>query len=128
MQELNVNWSKVAHKNKIWDHFKGWEENHNLSIVYNTDNKEGKVFQPGATGLISKGKLSHTWSSSGVDKTKLGRWAWSRFQGSYGQYFRLVSVYRPCYNIRYNSAYMQQYRYAMKYKNGICPREMFLGI
>ena len=38
----------------------------------------------------------------------------------------MVSVYRPCYNVAYNSAYMQQYRYSLKERGGICPRELLL--
>ena len=26
IQELNVCWTKVAHRNKIWDRFRGWKE------------------------------------------------------------------------------------------------------
>ena len=117
----------VAHKNKIWDRFRGYRESHNLSVAFNTEDKNSKAFQPGGTALLSVGKLSHTWDSSGVDSTKLGRYSWSRFQGSYGRYLRVVSVYRPCYsNINYNSTYLQQLRYSLKKRNGVCPRELFI--
>ena len=36
----------------------------------------------------------------------------------------MISVYRPCKaNKVYNSAYMQHFRYSMKKRGGICPRD-----
>ena len=65
--------------------------------------------------------------SSGFDKEKLGRWAWSRYQGSSGRHLRVVSVYRSCMSTqRVNSVYMKQYGYSLSKRNGICPRELFL--
>ena len=110
MQQLNVCWSKVQNKSKIWDRFRGYEEHHNLSVAFNSGDATSKAFQPGGAALLSVGRISQTCQSSGSDGKKLGRWTWSRFQGSFGRFCRVVSVYRPCYNVAYNSAYMQQYR------------------
>ena len=125
-QELNVCWAKVAHKNKMWERFKGWEENFKLSVAYNTTDKNAKAFQPGGTAIMTIGKVSHMWDSSGVDKSSLGRWTWTRYQGSGGRHVRVISIYKPVPNIRRcNAVYMQQYTYSLQHRQGICPKEMF---
>ena len=127
LQQLNVCWNKVGNQNKIWDRFRGWQENCNLSVSYNTEDANRKAFQPGGTAVIATGKITHTWDSSGVDEMKLGRWSWTRFQGSYGRYLRIVSVYCPGRDTRkLNSAYMHQYRYSLRKRGGKCPRELLL--
>jgi hypothetical protein len=118
IQELNVCWTKVAHRNKIWDRFRGWKESSHLSVAFNTEDKDAKVSQTGGTALISINKISHIWDSAGVDKSKLGRWAWTRYQGTEGRNLRVVSVYRPVVNDGYNSVYMQQLRYSVKKQTG----------
>lgn len=128
MQQLNICWNKVQHKNKIWDRFRGYEEHFNLSVAWNKDDKNNSknAFQPGGTALLSVGQISHVWQSMGADARNLGRWTWSRFQGSRGRFCRVVSVYRPSYNVKkYNSAYMQQYRYSLKERGEVCPRALF---
>ena len=127
LQELNVCWYKIPEKQRIWDRLKGWKEQFNLSVAHNMEEKDTQAYQPGGTAVISVGKISHTWAASGSDAWKLGRWSWTRFQGSYGRYVRVVSIYRPYMKtIKLNSNYMQQYRYSMKKRGGICPRELFL--
>ena len=127
IQQLNVCWSKVSNTNKIWDRFRLWKENQNISVAYDTTDRNANCHQPGGVAVISLGKISHTWESSGYDNERLGRWAWSRYQGSYGRYLRVVSIYRPCINTqKINSIYMKQYGYSLKKREGKCPRELFL--
>ena len=125
-QQLNYCWSTLSYKNRVWDRFRGWKESHNLTVAYNTCEKPPAYFQPGGTAVLSVNKISHTWESSGVDGTNLGRWAWSRYQGSHGRHLRVVSVYRAATNSKTNSTYVQQLRYSMQHKNGVCPRELLL--
>ena len=128
IQQLNVCWSKVSNINKIWDRFRRWRENHNISVAYDTTDKNANCHQPGGVALIAVGKITHTWESSGYDKEQLGRWAWSRYQGSYGRHLRVVSVYRPCINTqKIKSIYMKQYSYSLRKREGKCPRELFLN-
>ena len=95
IQQLDVCWDKVRNKDKIWDRWKGWQENSNISVAYSRDEKDRAAYQPGGAAVIASGSISHTWDASGSDNHKLGRWAWTRFQGSYGRYFRVVSLYTP---------------------------------
>ena len=126
VQQLDICWDKVENHKKIWDRFRGWQESCNLSVAFNIEDSNRMPYQPGGTAVISTGKITHTWDSSGVDEKKLGRWSWTRYQGSYGRYLRIVSVYRPCTSRHQNSAFMTQYRYSLKKRGGQCPKELFL--
>ena len=126
LQQLDVSWDKVKNANKIWDRVRGWKESSNLSVCYNTEDVNRRTYQPGGTAVIAVDKITHTWDSSGFDNKKLGRYSWIRFQGSYGRYLRIVSVYRPCRSENDNSAYMAQYRYSLRFREGRCPRELLL--
>ena len=118
-QQLDVCWDRVRNRNKIWDRFRGWKEDSKLSVAYSTDDIDRKPYQPGGAAVITTGKMTHTWDSSGVDSKRLGRWAWTRLQGSCGRYVRMISIYRPYKNTtNLNSAYMAQYRYSLKNKGG----------
>ena len=126
VQQLNVCWTHLANKHKIWDRFRGWKESSHLKVAYNRREKSKTYFQPGGTAVMALNKVSHSWESSGVDDTKLGRYAWMRFQGSYGRHLRIISIYRPVYSRKYNSAFMQQLRYSMQYRDGRNPRDILL--
>ena len=71
-------------------------------------------------------KFAHKVVEIGVDSKKLGRWAWTRYQGTFDRYFRVIIIYRPMVGKDYNSAYMQQYIHSMKHSDGRCPRKLFM--
>jgi len=83
-----------------------WKESSKLSVAYNAEDVNRKTFQPGGTGVVAVGNITNQWDSSGFDSKKLSRWSRTRFQGSYGRYLRVVSVYIPCSTENTNSAYM----------------------
>ena len=124
IQEFNVCWNKVKNTNKVWDRFRGWKESCNISVAFNTFEKNAVRYQPGGTGIVSIDKMSHVWDTSGFDDKNLGRWAWTRYRGSMGRFMRVISMYRPVVNTDYNSAYMQQLRYSLQHRGGVCPREL----
>jgi len=126
LQQLDGSWDKVQNVNKIRDRFRGWKESYNLSVVYNTEDVNRKAIHPGGTAVVAVGNVTHHWGSLGFDSKKLSRWSWTQFQGSYGKYLRVVSVYRPCSTDNTNSAYMTHYRYSLRYREGKCPRELLL--
>ena len=128
IQQLDVCWDKVRNRNKIWDRWRGWAENSNLSVAYSTDEVDRRPYQPGGAAVISSGRITHTWDSSGTDNRKLGRWAWTRFQGSYGRNFRVVSIYRPFQNTKNaNAAFMTQLRYSVKNRGGEVSKRVVFG-
>ena len=55
-------------------------------------------------------------SSSGVDKTGLGRWIWTRLRGKGETHTRIISAYRPCLNKGIGTVWSQHYRYIKKEK------------
>ena len=127
VQELNVCWSKVQEKNRIWDRFRYWREVAQLSVAYNSQDVNKIRHQPGGTAVLSINKMANRVIATGADESKLGRWAWTRYQGSFDRTFIIFSVYRPVEgNGGFNSAYVQQLRYSMKHRNGRCPREILL--
>jgi len=126
IQETNVCWNKVGQKNAIWDRFRGWKEACKLSVAFNSYESNSQKYQPGGGALITINKLAHKVIGVGSDDTKLGRWTWTRYQGTFNRIFRVVNIYRPVVGKEYNSAYMQQYRHAIKYNDGKCPREVLM--
>ena len=66
-QQLNVCWSKVMHKNKIWDRFRGWKEACNLSVAFNCKEKSESYFQPGGISIISTNKIVHAVDKIGAN-------------------------------------------------------------
>ena len=55
-------------------------------------------------------------SSSGVDKTGLGRWIWTRLRGKGETHTRIISAYRPCLNKGIGTVWSQHFRYIKKEK------------
>ena len=129
IQELNVCWRKVGEQHRIWDRFRNWKEICQLSAAYNTRDINSVKYQPGGTAIVTINKLAHRVIDHGGDSSNLGRWVWTRYQGSFNRKFVVFSVYRPidCKGKKgYNSAYEQQLCYSMKYNGGRCPRELLL--
>jgi len=67
LQQLYVSWDKVQNENKIWDRFRGRKESSKLSLTYNTEDANRKVFQPGGTAVVAVGNVTYQWDSSGFD-------------------------------------------------------------
>ena len=95
MQETHVCWYKAQNVNKIWDRFRGWRESGgcHLNVAYNSRDKLGDISQYGGTSIVTLNNLTNIYSDSGVDDTKLGRCAYTRFRGSEGRVFQVISVY-----------------------------------
>ena len=62
----------------------------------------------------------------GEDKSLLGRWAWTRFEGKDKRRLRVITLYRPCINGGSRSAYAQQLRWLMKENKSRTPRAALL--
>ena len=126
-QQLNVCWSKLKYKYRVWDRFKGWNESYSMSVAFNNQDVTSTPYQPGGTALLTTNKLTYMIDSNGVDDNKLGRWTWVRYKGVDGKFLRVVSIYRPCICKLQNSAYMQAVRYFIKKGVDTCPRKVFLS-
>jgi hypothetical protein len=55
------------------------------------------VIQAGGVAVITTSKLTPRCSDGGGDPSGLGRWAWTRIEGSGNRNIRLILVYRPCH-------------------------------
>ena len=60
VQQLNVCWTHLANKHKIWDRFRGWKESSHLKVAYNRREKSKTSFQPGGTAVMALNKVSHS--------------------------------------------------------------------
>jgi len=128
IQEKNVCWHKMRNKHKMWDRFRGWKEcgSCKLAVAYNSSDTIKEKSQYGGTTLITMNILAHRYVGSGIDETKLGRWAWTIYRGKEGKVFHVVLVYRPCTSGKYNSVYLQQMQYLLNHNDVRCPREVIL--
>jgi hypothetical protein len=63
----------------------------------------------------------------GWDKTNLGRWTWTRYQGMNAQTLRIVVAYWPNTPQGPYSVYAQQNAYFHSISRDICPRRAFLA-
>ena len=65
--------------------------------------------QQGGTAVWTRGSMVHRAAEKGGDP--LGRWAWTRFRGQNNRWLRVVSGYRPVFNLNdLNSTYNQHLR------------------
>ena len=111
LAETNVNWSKVANSNTLWERTKTWFETRKISVAYNTHDKLGKRRQQqGGTATIAQSKVSHRHKDNGFDSSGLGRWSWIRIAGKQGCVTRFVTVYCPVKTGGGNTVYSQQLR------------------
>jgi hypothetical protein len=93
LQEIGLCWPKVDETGR-------WAESgvrSNSNLQYNsTELDKSKAIQAGGVAVITTNDLMPRSVSRGGDPTGLGRWAWTRIEGSDNTHTRLVSVYRPC--------------------------------
>jgi hypothetical protein len=67
------------------------------SLGYNKKEIEiSEPLQAGGVGVIATNIMTPRCTSKGTDPSGLGRWAWTRIEGTTGFHSRIVSVYRPC--------------------------------
>jgi len=59
LQQLDFSWDKVQNANKIRDRFRGLKESSKLSVAYNTEDVNRKVFQPEGAAVVAVGNVTH---------------------------------------------------------------------
>jgi hypothetical protein len=64
---------------------------HNTCELQDTDR-----LQPGGTTIIAAPNLQSRCQEKGQDPTGLGRWVWTRVQGTSDYNMLFFSAYRPC--------------------------------
>jgi hypothetical protein len=81
---------------------------HNIRELLDTDR-----LQPGGTAIVVAPTLQSRCQEKGQDPTGLGRWAWTRLQGTSDYNTSMFSAYRPCLpsGPGVNTVYAQQARH-----------------
>jgi hypothetical protein len=96
-QEVGLCWAKVDESNQWTERTKNKGMRMHANFGYNkTELQQSKPIQAGGVAVIATDGLPPRCVSRGVDPLGLGRWAWTRIEGTGGFHTRLVSVYRPC--------------------------------
>lgn len=72
-----------------------WWETQHISWTNNRTSTPRTVKQFGGTALFSINQAAHRVIDKGWDKTNLGRWTWTRYQGKNMLSLRIVVAYRP---------------------------------
>ena len=126
IQEVNINWARIRGKYRIYERFKQKDRSKfKLSFAYNK-NENNAAFQQGGVCVHSSGSIQFNSPQHGQDPTSLGRWTWTRYQGSQEVVTRIISLYIPCKNMDPNqpgSVYAQHRRYYLKKHVNSCPIE-----
>jgi hypothetical protein len=97
IQETGLCWAKVDDLGQWQERTRTHGTRLNSNFQYNkTEIERTEVLQAGGIAVITTTALTPRCCSQGGDPTGLGRWAWTRLEGSNGFHTRIVSVYRPC--------------------------------
>jgi hypothetical protein len=96
--------------------------------AYNTHENDSRR-QYGGTFQLSFGDLAARVVDTGVDERKLGRYAWTKFQGRHGHVTRIISIYVPCKSHRSSGTLtvINQHRHYFEAQGMTdCPRSILL--
>jgi hypothetical protein len=129
MSELNRCWHKLRISDRWQERTRGWWETQKTVLAYNlNDNELSSDFQPGGSSITSINRPAHRIIDTGIDTTKLGRWAWTLYRGQHDVTLRIVSAYRPCkpHKAGPNTTFSQHLRYFDRHKDNRCPRQAIL--
>ena len=97
-----------------------------MSSAYFQEYAIRQAFQPGGVSQWSIGKAAHRVMTTGKDETGLGRWAWTRYQGSQNITLRVITAYRPVANKKGPlSVWNQQKTFFDKTNREGNPRDLF---
>jgi hypothetical protein len=111
---------------RLYNRTRQWWESLHLSFAHNTTFPPSRVCQYGGTALFSIDKTAHRAFQRGSDKTKLGRWCWTRYKGKNGHTLTVITAYRPNPPGGPFTVYAQHNNYFNSIRDGRCPRVAFL--
>jgi Reverse transcriptase (RNA-dependent DNA polymerase) len=131
LAETNVHWDKVTVHNRLHERFLGWWQRVSLNIAHYASIPAKKLIgtsprQYGGVVLCSVNDGAARMVEHGKDKTGLGRWAWTKYQGKDGHAVRVVIAYRCNKATAFAGAvYNQQKAYFEANDDDRNPREAF---
>ena len=125
--ETNQCWRNVKKSDRIVPRFRHRWESFHSAVAYNTQDRTLRSpRQYGGNAIISRDQAAHRAVQSGSDDTGLGRWAWTRYQGTKGIHLRVVAAYRPNHRSGDDGVYAQHQDYLNAHDDDRCPRQAFL--
>ena len=97
-QETGLNWKKIDEASQWTERTRTTGLRLNSNFQFNsTEMDRSEALQAGGVAVITTcSTLTPRCSSSGGDPSGLGRWAWTRIEGSDNRHTHMISVYRPC--------------------------------
>ena len=94
--ELNSQWPLLPPEQRLETKTATWWEAHHVSKAFNRRDTSGKKDLHGGCAVIASNRMCYRVVDKGEDASKLGRWAWTTFQGKRGKKLTVCSAYRPC--------------------------------
>jgi endonuclease/exonuclease/phosphatase family metal-dependent hydrolase len=131
LTETDVNWNRVNIHNRLHERFLGWWQRLSLNIAHYALLPPKKLsatsaHQFGGVALCSCNDGASRVVAYGQDKTGLGRWAWTQYQGKDGHTLRVVAAYRCNRETSFaGSVFNQQKSYFESQDDDRNPREAF---
>jgi hypothetical protein len=95
MAEMNKNWDVIGRRKALPQIAKRWFAQSRAITAHNVHDRDRSEYQPGGTGIISKGEVSLHHQKEERDTRWLGRWTSQKFQGKDSISTRVVLVYAP---------------------------------
>jgi Reverse transcriptase (RNA-dependent DNA polymerase) len=124
--EMNIDWRLQKEHDKLYYRTKGWFESLHLSYANNCTSSPLAPHQWGGTALFSINKAAHRVIDKGCDKSKLGRWCWTRYRGKNNLTLTIITGYRPNPPSGPLSVYAQHRHFLNQNHDTRCPRLAFL--
>jgi hypothetical protein len=93
--ETNLDCRMLREEEKLPLRTQEWWETQHISWSHNRTGNPRNVRQFGGSALFSINQAAHHVIDKGWDKSNLGRWTWTRYQGKNLQTLRIVVAYRP---------------------------------
>ena len=126
-QETNLNWDKVEPKDQWDERTTGWWKGGHTSIkAFNKEDITSTIYQPGGCMIASVNSVKRKIIGCGVDTRRLGRWAWTRYQGKHELSVRVITAYRPGDHAGAHTVFSQQRSYFDNLDDTRHPRDSML--
>jgi hypothetical protein len=122
--EVNLDWRLIPEVDKLLFRTKEWWDAQHVSWAHNRNNAPSLPHQYGGTAIFSINQAAHRAIEK--DKSGLGRWTWTKYQGKKGQTLRVIAGYRPNPPQGPHTVYAQQNAFFHSIRRDICPRRAFL--
>jgi len=91
--KMNLDWRTLPEDEKFPFRTREWWDCQHISWSHNTTSAPSSSHQFGGTAIFSINQTAHHVLEIGRDKTALGRWTWTKYQGRNGQTLQAIAGY-----------------------------------